>query len=140
MNKCIYLHIVLLTTYILRYWRTFPMFLPCNKSYENIKKRCGYFIDIVKLRDDSGERKKNWKSMENRWNHLRTLSKLSFLTYSDRVQQLSENKFQRKIAEISEITKKNNHPWKLKRTPKLYWQSVYSQNFLFQNSSLSIFN
>jgi hypothetical protein len=43
----------------------------------------------------------NWKSMENSWNHLHPLSKWSFFTCFDRVQQLSENNFQRKIAEIS---------------------------------------
>jgi hypothetical protein len=39
--------------------------------------------------------------MENSWNHLHHLSKWSFLTCSEHVQQLSENNFQKKIAEIS---------------------------------------
>jgi hypothetical protein len=42
-------------------------------------------------------------SMKNSWNHLYPLSKLSFMTCFERVQQLSENNFLRKIVEISKI-------------------------------------
>ena len=50
--------------------------------------------------------------MKNSWNHLHPLSKWSFFTCSDSVQQLVGNNFLRKIAELSYITWKKIIPEK----------------------------